>query len=69
MPPPSTTTLAPDRPVRVKSDRSGGRNAGVTDAAALGASPMAPIVASIAPAPPLIPTVRRNPRRLTIDCV
>ena len=69
MPPPSTTTLRRDRPVSVKSDRSGGRKAGCDRAAALGASPRAPMVANIAPAPPLIPTVRRNPRRLTIDCV
>ena len=27
------------------------------------------MVANIAPAPPLTPTARRNPRRLTIDCV
>src|SRR3981189_3460284 len=68
MPPPRMTTRERARPVRLKSEWVGARKGGAAAAAAaVGASPSAPIVANIAPAPPLTPTARRKLRRLTED--
>ena len=65
MPPPTTTTLAAAFPFSEKSPGLGARKAGSRPAAAaVGASPRAPIVANMAPAPPVRPTLRRKLRRL-----
>jgi hypothetical protein len=61
------TTEAGVRPVTLKSAARGGLKAFLAASAFVGARPIAPIVANMTPAPPLIPTERKKLLRVKTD--